>query len=203
MNFELDLVLAGCLRRLLKNRFILKTKSEIWYRNIVDKKASIDEFMSAMAAKLVIHDELGIIYIRDLDPETEEKIAYQLGSKITLKKFATHALLIMRKKRSDYFLNPDSAGVCFISKQELKELLVPFLEQFDRYREDKKFEQDLRDTIRELRDLQVIFETAEGSEVYEISPVCEVLLPLEEIQKLEMHISSYMKSGANLEANIN
>ena len=192
---NIDVELAGCLRRLLKNRFILKSRSENWYRIIIDKHESIEKFLTAMAAKLIINEELGIIYIQELDPEAEEKIAYQLGSKITLKKFSTHLLLILRKKRSDYFLNPDVSGKCFTSKNDLKELLLPFLEKIEKYKEDKRLENDLRDTLKELRDLQVLFEVSEGSEFYEISPVCDILLPIEEIEKLQLSIDEYFKMG--------
>ena len=195
MSQQVDLELAGCLRRLLKSRFIIKAKSENWYRTIVDKQQSLEEFMTAMAAKLIINEQLGVIYLQELDPEIEEKLAYQLGSKMILRKFATHALLIMRKKRSDYFLNPDASGKCFITKQELKELLLPFLEGIEKYKEDKKLELDIREALKDLRDLQVIFETGDGSDVYEISPVCDVLLPLEDIEKVELSIANYMKNA--------
>lgn len=198
---EVNLVLAGCLRRLLKNRFILKNKSEVWYRNIIDQRKLIEEFVHAMAAKLIINEELGVIYLQALSDEYEEMLSYQLGSKITLKKFGTHALLIMRKRRSDYFLNPDVSGKCFISKIELKEILEPFLQNIEQYKEDKKLELHLRETIRDLRELQILFETADGSEIYEISAVCDVILPLEEIHKLELNIMNYMKNAVGVEAN--
>lgn len=196
MSQQVDLDLAGCLRRLLKSRFIIKAKSENWYRTIVDKQQSLEGFMTAMAAKLIINEQLGVIYLQELDPEIEEKLAYQLGSKMILRKFSTHALLIMRKKRSDYFLNPDASGKCFITKQELKELLLPFLEGIEKYKEDKKLESDIREALKDLRDLQVIFETGDGSDVYEISPVCDVLLPLEDIEIVESNIVNYMKNAA-------
>ncbi|MFY7992076.1 MAG: DUF4194 domain-containing protein [Bacteriovoracaceae bacterium] len=196
MSQLVDLELAGCLRRLLKSRFIIKAKSENWYRIIVDKQQSLEGFMTAMAAKLIINEQLGVIYLQELDPEIEEKLAYQLGSKMILRKFATHALLIMRKKRSDYFLNPDASGKCFITKQELKELLLPFLEGIEKYKEDKKLESDIREALKDLRDLQVIFEIGDGSDVYEISPVCDVLLPLEDIEIVERNIVNYMKNAA-------
>jgi len=200
MNEEPNLILAGCLRRLLKSRFILRNRSENWYRNIVDQHKVIEEFMQAMAAKLIINDQLGVIYLQELDEEYEEKLAFQLGSKVTLKKFATHALLIMRKRRSDYFLNPDASGKCFISRQEIKELMIPFLENIERYKEDKKLEQDLKETIRDLREFQILFETAEGSEIYEITAVCDVLLPLEDISRLELNVLTYMKSATGIES---
>lgn len=196
MSQQVDLDLAGCLRRLLKSRFIIKANSENWYRTIVDKQQSLDGFMTAMAAKLIINEQLGVIYLQELDPEIEEKLAYQLGSKMILRKFATHALLVMRKKRSDYFLNPDASGKCFITKHELKELLLPFLEGIEKYKEDKKLEFDMREALKDLRDLQVIFETGDGSDVYEISPVCDVLLPLEDIEIVERNIANYMKNAS-------
>jgi hypothetical protein len=193
MSSDVNLIVAGCLRRLLKNRFILKNRTEQWFRHIVDQKKHLEEFIFSMGAKLIIDEHLGIIYLQKLDDEWEEKLSYQLGIKITLNKLSTMVMLVMRKRRADYMENPDASGKCFMTRQEIKEIIIPFTEKIERYKEDKKLENDLKECLRDLKDLQVLFETYESSETYEISAVCDVLLPLEDIQKLELSIQTYFR----------
>lgn len=191
-----SIVVAGCLRRLLKNRFLLQKKSREWFRNIVDCQAHLIPHIEALGARLIINESLGIAYLASGDPEIEEKIGIQLGTTITLKKISTMILLSLTKRLLDYQSSPDSE-ICLINRQSIKDEILPFLAHIERYKEDRVVEKELKETLKELKDLQVIFELPESEDIYEISPVCNILLPFEETQRTRAFVEAYL-SQSNL-----
>ncbi|HEY8270685.1 MAG TPA: DUF4194 domain-containing protein [Pseudobdellovibrionaceae bacterium] len=193
-----NIIIAGCLRRLLKNRFLLQKKSREWFRNIVDCQVQLSSHIEALGAHLIINESLGVAYLAPGDAELEEKIGFQLGTTLTLKKISTMILLSLTKRRLDYQNAPENE-ICAISRQSIKDEILPFLSHIEKYKEDRAVERELKDSIRELKELQVLFELPESEDVFEISPVCNILLPFEETQRTRAFIEAYLSQSSSIE----
>jgi hypothetical protein len=182
-----ELEIAGCLRRLLKSRYLVRSRNEKWFQLLVDLRLELDRVLGAMGMALEIQDGLGVAYLRNLSGELEEKIDYQMGRRQSLSAYASALLVKLRHARLEFYLNPSADSVPLIPLGEMRE----FLQNFSAAKIDSHFERLFRRALDELLDLQVLFATREDSEFYEISPLCEILLPLDAIQETKTRMEAY------------
>ncbi|MFN8945216.1 MAG: DUF4194 domain-containing protein [Pseudobdellovibrionaceae bacterium] len=186
-----DIELAGCLRRLFKSRFILRSQNLNWFRTIIDQRESIQNILDKFLLHLEINESLGIIQIRPMNDEAEEAIAFQMGRKRQLSPFASMMLLFLRQERILYFMNPQSDS---FPKTETK-TMRDFIETFHPFKIDSQFERHFRRALDELETLQVILKTKLNDDLFEISPVCELILPADEITAYQKRIEEYFKTN--------
>ncbi len=188
-----DLELAGCLRRLLKSRFLLRSRGEKWFQAVIDLRKELQSALDAMGVRLEVDESLGVAYLKPSGEEFEEALAYQLGRKKTLSPLASALIFKLRHARLQFYLNPSSDAAPLISSEEMRE----FLQNFNSTRIDREFERNYRKTLEELAELQIIIETKIESGTYEISALCEVLLPLDQIQTSRAQMEKYFAHFAN------
>jgi hypothetical protein len=174
-----DLEIAGSLRRLLKNRFLLRSRNEKWFQTIIDHRLEIQKSLSPMGALLEINEPLGVAYIQSAQAEMEEALDYQLGRKKQLSALASLLLFHLRNLRLMFYTNPGKDDFPVVSTVEIRE----FLQNFNSSKIDSQFEKTLHRAIKELTDLQVLLETKEDSDVFEISSLCDLLLPADQIRE--------------------
>ncbi len=182
-NFEM----AGCLRRLVKNRFLLKSRNEKWFQILIDYREKVEKALDPFLVKLDINESLGVAYLRPLNSDIEESISYQLGRKKVLSALTSLLVFKLRHMRLQYFLNPGSAGVPLVSFVELRE----FCQNFNTFDIDSQFERALKKSVEELLDLQILQETQAQPDLFEITGVCDILLPADQIQETKIKIDSY------------
>lgn len=182
-----DLEVAGCLRRLLKNRFILRTRNEKWFQTMIDQRSSLQNLFNKMLLRMEINETLGLIYLTPESEELEEKIAYQMHRKKSLSMFSSLITLYLRKLRLQFYMNPNSDEIAVVSLQDLRE----YLENFNQLKVDMQFERLFRKTLDELLENHLLRATEESSGHFEITPICEVILPADVIYEFEKKISSY------------
>jgi hypothetical protein len=187
---KIDLVLAGCLRRLFKSRFILRSQATVWFQNIVEHRESIQNILNKFLLHLDINETLGVIQIRPSSEETEELLSYQMGRTKQLSPFASILLVYLRQERISYFMNPQSQSFPQADFQSLRQ----FVENFQVFKMDSQFERNFRRALEELEQLQVIIKTKNNETLYEISPLCELILPADEIAEYKARIENYFSS---------
>lgn len=189
-----DLEIAGCLRRLTKNRFLLRSKNEKWFQTILDHRDKLQNVFKSFLIHLDVNEPLGVIYLRPLDPEIEETLSYQMGRKQILGPFASLLIFHLRNFRDQFFKNPTSNEVPLISLGELRE----FCQVFNQSEIDREFERQFRKCLEELQELQALQETASQSDLFEITAVCDLLLPADQVQEFKIKIDTYFKSNKTL-----
>ena len=184
---KLELELAGCLRRLLRSRYVIRSRNERWFKAIIDHRTRLQSVVQSFAAILEVDEALGLAYLRPLNEEIEEQLAIRLSRPRTLGPYASSLLLKLRQHRLQFYLQPTGDDVPLIAILEMRE----FLQQFSRARIDNQFERQFRRALDELSDLQVILETALDSGHFEITALCDLLLPADQIQQLRVRAETY------------
>lgn len=186
-----ELEIAGCLRRLFRSRYILRTRNERWFQSIVDNRRRIDEVLATFGANLELNEPLGVAAIRATSAEIEEQLNYRLSRTKILSAFASAMLLHLRWLRLQFYLQPTGDDLPLVSVADLRE----FLSAFSKSAVDLQYERQFRRALDELIDLQVLIETAEGSGFFEITSLCDLLLPADQIQELRSRASAYFSSA--------
>jgi hypothetical protein len=184
---KLELELAGCLRRLMRSRYVIRSRNERWFKAIIDHRTRIQEVAYSFAATLDIDEALGVAYLKAINEEVEEQLAIRLSRPKSLGPFASALLLRLRQQRLQYYLQPTGDDVPLIGMLEMRE----FLQQFNRARIDNQFERQFRRALEELSEIQVILETSLNSGYFEISALCDLLLPADHIQQLRTRAEAY------------
>jgi hypothetical protein len=186
MMDRVELEIAGCLRRLFRARYILRTRNESWFKAIIDHRKRLQDIVGALGAELEINEPLGVIYIREGLPEDEERLGLRLSRGSTLGPHASAMILHLRWHRLQFYLDP-KGDLPLISGDELREFLL----QFSKSKIDTQFERLFRRSLEELTELQVILETSSGSGFYEITSLCDLLLPADDIQAYRAKACAY------------
>lgn len=187
------ILLAGALRRLFRNRFLVRNKNEKWFQIIIDLKELIQKNLDSFLLQLEINENIGVIYLKAIDDSIEEQIQYQVGRNKILSPLASALLLKLRYERLQFMLNPTPEGVALISLDDIKEFLLPF----DNSKMDSQFEKNYRKAIEDLLQLEILFETPSEGSFYEISPLCEILLSLDELQQKKLQMEAYFQHFKN------
>jgi hypothetical protein len=185
-----EIEIAGCLRRLLKSRFLLRSRNEKWFQAIVDLRSELEPTFTAMAMCLEINEPLSLCYIKPISEETEELIDFQMGRRQVLSPVASALVYKLRHQRLQFYLNPATDIAPLASISEMRE----FLQNFNSAKVDSQFERIFRKAVEELCALQIIFEMKPDSGLYEISAVCEILLPVDQIQEVRSKVENYFQS---------
>lgn len=188
-----DLEIAGSLRRLLKSRFVLRSRNERWFQIVIDRRAEIERLARSLALTLDINESLGLAFLKPIDDETEEALAYQAGRKRTLGHLSSALVYKLRHQRLQFFMNPANDSVPLTTLEEMRE----FLQNFNSAKIDSQFERAFRKALDELAELQIIQETKPDSGLFEISPLCEILLPLDEITSIKARMENFFASSAD------
>ncbi|MGE0527742.1 MAG: DUF4194 domain-containing protein [Bdellovibrionales bacterium] len=192
-----ELEVAGCLRRLLRSRYILRSRHENAFKLIVDHRNRLQEIVGSFGAFLEVNEPLGVTYLRVGSDEMEEKLDLRLSRTRTLGPFATALILSLRWQRLQFYLQPTGDDVPIAGLVEMREFLL----QFSKAKIDAQFERQFRRCLEELVDLQVIVETSSGSGFYEITSLCDLLLPADQIQELKARAEVYFGRGGVAEEN--
>ncbi len=183
-----ELLVAGALRRLFKNRFILRSRNENWFQVLVEQHERLRQVLRQMGADLELDITWGIAYVKSLSDEIEDQLEYQLGFNKTLGRYPSLLLYFLRLRRLSFYRNPD-ADVPLVQREEMR----AFLNDFNPHLESGKFEKEFNKALQDLCDVQIILHTG-LDERYEITPVCDVLLPADEISVFKNRFEQYLKS---------
>jgi hypothetical protein len=186
--------LAGCLRRLFRIRYVLRTRNEKWFRIMIEHRVRIENAVKAFAVRLEINEPLGVIFLKPIDDETEEQLGIRFSLPHSLSPLATTLMIHLRWLRLQFYLQPTDSDVPIVEMLELRE----FSQQFTHAKIDQQFERQFRRALDELRAIDVIFETAAESGFFEISSLCDLLLPADQIHDLRVRATAYFahKGGA-------
>ena len=186
-----DLEVAGGLRRLFRQRYILKNKNLQWFQKIVDHRTKLQNVLDSFLLKLIVDEQLGVAYLNELDDELEDKLSYSIGRKKRLSSFTSLLLLNLRHERLQFYLSPEENIKPLIKQNQLRE----YLKSFDSNEIDARFEKAFQKSIKELKELQVLLEAEQNSEIYEISAVCDIMLPLDDIKIFENQLDNYFSKN--------
>lgn len=185
-----DLQIAGALRRLLRGRFILRSRNEIQYKTILDFREELQKVFNKMAAHLEVNEILGLAYVRPSSSELDESIGFQLGPSRTLNRMSSMLLLYLRSRRLLFFQSPEQSDLPLVERVELRQYINEYVAE----KEDRKVEREFRVSLEELVELQVLIPLDENYERFEISPVTDVLMAAEVVTELRKKIEIYFKS---------
>ncbi len=182
-----ELELAGCLRRLLRSRYIIRSRNETWFKMIVDHRKQLQEVVHTFGAQLNINEPLGVIHLSAENEELEDRLALRMSRPKILSAFSTALILHLRWHRLQFYLQPSASDVPVVDALEMRD----YLYQFSKAKVDAQFERQFRRCIEELSELQVIVETASDSGFYEITALCDLLLPADQIKELKSRAEVY------------
>jgi len=189
-----ELEMAGCLRRLFKHRYIIRNQNTQWFQAIVDHRMKLQQCLDPFFLTLIIDEALGVIWLNEADSEIEEKLSFRVGRKKTLGPLSSLVLFQLRHERLQFYLNPEENVVPLMRYEQLRE----FLKGFNTLGVDARFEKAFQHALKELKELQVLVETHQNSGVFEITAICDLLLPLDEIQSYQAKIEKYFSQNDHL-----
>ncbi|MEQ9364606.1 MAG: DUF4194 domain-containing protein [Leptospirales bacterium] len=189
-SVEPDLSLAGVIRGCLSRRFILRSERQKLFLAIVEQRGALGEYFSRMGARLVVDEGLGIAYLQSMT-EHDEYIEYRLGRTKRLSPLETLLLFLLRWYRKNYFLEEADMEMPVISVERIREML----EEYKPEREGRTFEQKLKRAIENLGDLKILLKT-DHPERFAVSPVADVLLTADRIERSLNRARDYFASGA-------
>lgn len=192
---KVELEVAGCLRRLLKSRFFLRSANEKWFQTMIDHHQALQSILNKMFFRLEINETLGVIYLRPESEEIEDRIGFQMQKRKSLSMFASIITMQLRKERLQFFINPNNDAIPLISTLQLRE----YLQTFNQLKIDSQFERVFRKALEELRENQLLTETEQDSGIFEITPICEIVLPVDNLNEFEVKIKSYLAKGLKSE----
>ena len=153
----------------------------------MDHRNVLQSVFQKMFFQLEINETLGLVYLKPESNEIEEKINFQMHRRKTLSMFGSVLALYLRKQRLQFYMNPNNNEIPLAKLAELRE----YLQTFNQLKIDSQFERIFRKGIDELIENQLIKETQEGSTYYEITPICEILLPADTLNEFETKIKNY------------
>jgi hypothetical protein len=178
------------MRRLLKSRFILRSSNERWFQIILENREALQKNLQSIGVFLTINEGLGVVHLTALNPEAEEQINYNLGRRRQLSPISSLLLLHLRNLRHQFYLNPNDDLTPIVALSELRE----FTTTFSQYKIDSQFERSFRRSIDELTELQILRETQSGTDKFEITPICELLLGVDQIQEIKTKAEQYFQT---------
>jgi hypothetical protein len=184
---KLELELAACLRRLLRHRYLIRSRNEKWFKNVIEHRNRLQEIVETFGAYLEINEPLGVIYLRTLSEEVDEQLGIRFSRPKVLGPYASALMLHLRWQRMQFYTQPTGDDVPIISLLEMRDFLQPFSQA----KVDIQFERIFRRCIDELVELQVLLETGTDSGFYEISSLCDLLLPSDQIHELRARAEAY------------
>jgi len=192
-----DFELAGCLRRLFRMRYVLRSRNEKWFKVMIEHRTRIENAVKAFAVRLEINEPLGVIFLKTVDAETEEQLGIRFSVPHSLSPLATTLMIHLRWLRLQFYLQPTDNDVPIVGMLELRE----FSQQFTHAKVDQQFERQFRRSLDELCALDIIFETAADSGLFEITSLCDLLLPADQIHDLRARANAYFthKDGTFIE----
>ncbi len=182
-----NIKLAGVIRRCLTSRFILRSRTTDFFQTLIIYRDQLEEYFLKIGARLVVNDQLGVAYLQAID-DYEDQIGYSLGRKLRLTALDTLLLIYLRQKRLEFYHNEIDQEVPWVRTEELRE----FASEFDFHKEDRKFQMQFEKAIKRCLQRQILLPTAQ-ERLYEISPVCDVLLPADQIQSIKSQADQYFK----------
>jgi hypothetical protein len=175
------------LRRCLNSRFILKSKSRELFDSLVAQHDEVNSYFSQLGAEVLIDKNLGVARLREL-PECADQDLPQLGRSVEFSPPETLALLFLRKRRIDYFSGDVTEEAPSVTKAELKEYLEPYKTSADL----SKFQSLIDRVIKNLSYWQIL--VSKGSNRFEITPVCEIMLTADYIKTLKENAEKYFEN---------
>jgi hypothetical protein len=187
MKDKQQIEMAGCLRRLFRQRYVIRSRNEKWFQLIIEYRKRLQEVADAFAVYIEINEALGVAYLRAESEEMEEKLSIRLSKSKILSPFATALLIHLRWTRMQFYLDPGANQIPLTSVGGLRE----FIEPFSRSKIDNQFERQFRRALEELLELQVLTETVGDDAFFEITSLCDLLLPADQIQELRTRSEAY------------
>lgn len=189
-----EIQIAGALRRLLRGRFILRSRNEGQYKNILDLREELQKVILKLGAHLEVNEILGLAYIRPLSVEIEDAIGFQLGAARSLNRMSSMLLLYLRSRRLLFFQNPEQADLPLVERAELRQYINEYVVE----KEDRKVEREFRASLDELIELQVLIPLDENYERFEISPITDILMGAEVVTELRKKVEVFFSSRSIL-----
>ncbi len=184
-----EVIIAGALRRLFKNRFLLRSRNEYWFQILIEQQDQLRQVLKQMGADLELDPIWGIAYVKSISEDIEDQIDYQLGAEKTLSRYSSLLLFFLRLKRLHFYRQPDSE-VPLIRREEMRH----FLEDFNQHLESSRFEKEPNKAILDLCELQVLLK-AGVDDCYEITTICDVLLPADQMNSFKERFEKYVHSS--------
>lgn len=193
-----DKKLAGIIRRCLSLRYILRRRNRQLFSNILNYRTALNEFFYKAGAQLLVNEALGIAYLEPLH-EFDDEIEYRLGRSVTLQPFETLLLIFLRQKRMEYFSGDIDSETPWVKREEMREFLL----EFNQEKEERKFQLAFDRVLKQLQSNQILL-SSEDDALYEISPVCDVVLPADEIHQMQQRAQAYFinKTASPLEEQV-
>lgn len=177
-------VFAGLVRRCLTQRYILRARNRDVFSGLILNEASLSEYFGKMGVQLVTNDILGVAYLQPM-AEFDEEIGCQLGRKKRLSALESVALIKLRSKRMEFFSGSIDHETPMIPRQEIRDFLRDFLPLL----EERDFERQFNAVLRSLVDHRMLHECESGQ--FEITAVCDILLPGDQIRILLDRAKAY------------
>jgi len=167
---------ADMIRRCLSTRFIVRRKSKELFSNLTSYQKEINNYLLKIGLELKLHGDLGVAYLENL---VQLDLQNRVSRAINLNPYETLLTIYLRQKRMDYFTGDPDSEIAPVMRDDLRE----FLQGFNVEKVDKNFQRNFNNCLNRLIELQILFKMKE-EHLFEISPICDLIIPADHIHKL-------------------
>lgn len=188
MNIKKTKKFAESARRLLKGRFLIRSDNETAFQCVVDLKYDLEEYFSHLGADFILDESQGIAYLKE---NFEQDFQVSFGQSKTLTGMETLIVIFLRQRRNDYLNGKDIVNEnVIVSLDEIRSFCLHFNKRI----QEKKFNNgEFLPTIDSLKSKQFITENSDHT--YTVTPICEIILPHDEVTACLNAAEKYFSSS--------
>lgn len=171
---------------LLKGIVNEATDTRMW-NTILDQQVYIENYVSKIGLKLMIHKQDGYAYLKQNDYTDDEKSIPRLVTRRQLKYLTSLILVLLRKELMDLNKNIDS-GRYIISKSSIIEKVRPYLKGTN---DEAKQRKEIETEINAIEKMGFIRLLKNSNDEYEISSLLRGFVDAQWLQDLDEKLKGY------------
>lgn len=169
---------------------VSESDTKIW-NTILDQQVYIDDYVSKIGLRLMIHNQDGYAYLKQVENMEDEKPIPRLVTRRQLKYLTSLILVILRKELVELNKNAE-IGRYIISKASIVEKVSQFLKDTN---DEAKQRKEIETEINAIEKMGFIRQLKNSTEDYEIIPLVRGFVDAQWLQEFDERLQSYYNYG--------
>lgn len=173
---------------LLKGIVSEAADTKIW-NTILEQKVYIEDYVSKIGLRLIVHNQDGYAYLKQIDYENDEKSIPRLISRRQLKYLTSLIMVLLRKELMELDKNSDS-GRYVIYKSAIIEKMRPYLKDTN---DEAKQRKEIETEINNIEKMGFIKLLKHSKDEYEIMPLLRGFIDAQWMQEFDDKLKTYLE----------
>lgn len=159
----------------------------IW-NTILEQQVYIEDYVSKIGLQLIISNQDGYAYLKQIDYREEQKPLPRLITKRQLKYLTSLILVLLRKELIEMNKNSD-LGRYVISKTSIIEKVLPYLKDTN---DEAKQRKEIETEINAIEKMGFIRLIKNSNDDYEIIPLLRTFIEVQWLQDFDEKLKAYI-----------